>query len=241
MRAVRRLLVVLVVLAAVLAIGDRVAAWAAQQQLADQVASELATYQVESSRPEASIGGFPFLTQVAAGEYERITLRLRNVGSGQLRLPLVELTASQVTAPLETLVSQEGLIHAGQVNGSATIGYEQIRALTGWDELVLGAADAGVLTVRLPVELVGVPVILVGTATVEPAGDVIRVRVSGLEVAGPGVLPDGAGSLVEQIAGDLSVDVPLPPLPYGLAVDSVHAEVAGLVVRVSAVNVPLAR
>jgi hypothetical protein len=239
MRVVRRLLVAMVVLIVMLVIGDRVAAWAAQQQLAEQVAGELATYQVESAPPEASIGGFPFLTQVAAGEYERITLRLRNVGSGSLRLPAVELTASGVTAAPETLVNREGPIHARQVVGRATVGYEQVRVLTGWDALVLAPADDGALTVRLPVELLGVPLTLTGTAAVEPAGNAIRIRVADLTVVEPTGLPAGAGPLVEQIARDLSVDVQLPPLPYGLSVDSVRAEATGLVVGVSAQDVAL--
>jgi hypothetical protein len=240
MRGLRRLLVGLVVLAGLLLVTDRVAAWAAQQAVADQVATELAAYQVESAPPEARIGGFPFLTQVATGHYQEVSLRLRDVGSGSLRLPLVELTASGVTASAQTLVSREGPIDAERVVGSATIGYEQVRALTGRDDLVL-APDAGRLAVRLPVELLGVPLTLVGTASVEAAGDAIRVRVTGLEVEEPTGLPAGAGPLVEEIVRELSVDVPLPPLPYGLSVDAVRAEPAGLVVTVSAVNVPLSR
>jgi hypothetical protein len=240
MRGVRGIVVAVVVLVAVLVIGDRVAAWAAQQQLANQVARELATYQVESAPPEASIGGFPFLTQVVAGEYEQITLRLRNVGSESLRLPAVELVASGVTAAPETLLNREGPIHARQVVGSATVGYEQVRALAGRDNLLL-EPDAGALRVRLPVELLDVPLTLVGTAAVEPAGNVIRIRVLELAVEEPTGLPAGAGPLVDQIARDLSVDVPLPPLPYGLSVDSVRAEASGLVVSVSAMDVLLSR
>jgi hypothetical protein len=240
MRGIRRLLVVLVVMVGLLVVADRVAAWAAQRTLADQVATELASYQVDSAPPEASIGGFPFLTQVAAGRYERITLRLRDVGSGPLRLSLVELTATGVIVSPSTLVSQEGPVHAERVTGAATIGYEQVRALTGRNGLVL-TPDQGRLAVRLPVELLGVPVTLAGTASVEAAGDVIRVRVTELDVAESVALPPGAGPLVDEILRDLSVDVPLPALPYGLSVERVRAEPAGLVVTVSAVDVPLAR
>lgn len=240
MRGIRRLLVALVVLVGLLVVTDRVAAWAAQRTLADQVATELAAHQVDSAPPEASIGGFPFLTQVTAGRYERISLRLRDVGSGPLRLPLVELTAAGVTASPRTLVSRDGPIDAERVTGAATIGYEQVRALTGRDGLTL-APDRGRIGVRLPVELLGVPVTLVGTASVEATGDVIQVRVTELDVVEPPALPPGAGPLVDQILRDLSVDVPLPPLPYGLSVDRVRAEPAGLVVTVSAADVPLAR
>jgi hypothetical protein len=54
-------------------------------------------------------------------------------------------------------------------------------------------------------------------------------------------LPPPAEALVADIARRLSVRVPLPPLPYGLTIESVRAERAGLVVAVQAHNVPLAR
>lgn len=240
MRGLRRALVLVVVVVGLLVVADRVAAWAAERTVADQVAQELSTYQVDSAPPEVSIGGFPFLTQVAAGEYEQVTLRLRDVGSGPLRLPRVVLTASGVTAAADTLIAGDGPIHAAEVVGEATIGYGQVRGLTDHEDLVLGA-DVGEVTVRLPVELLEQRVTLVGTAEVAVSGHGVQVRVRELTVAEPDALPEGAQPLVDQIAAQLSVDVPLPPLPYDLSVESVRAERAGLVVSVRAHDVPLSR
>jgi hypothetical protein len=232
-------LVGLVVLVALLVVADRVAAWAAQRTLAERVAEELSAHQVGSSQPEVSIGGFPFLTQVASGRYERVVLRLRDVGSEQLRLPLVELTATGVTASARAIIERQGAVEADRVTGTATVGYAQVRALIGRDDLQLRGED-GRIALRLPVELLGVPVTLVGVAGAEMAGNVIQVRVRefGIESGG---LPEGAFPLVDQIARELSVDVALPPLPYGLSVDSVFAGPTGLVVSVSAAEVPLSR
>lgn len=240
MRGIRRALVALVVLAGLLLIGDRAAAWAAQRAVAEQAEQELAAHQVETAPPEVSIAGFPFLTQVAAGRYERVRLRLRDVGSGELRLPLVELTATGVTASAQTLIQRDGPIDAEQVTGAATVGYEQVRAVTGRDELALGA-DGGQVTVRLPTELLGTPLTLVGTAEVDISGQAIQVRVTDLSVEGGASLPEGVDALVAQVAQELSVEVPLPPLPYGLSVESVRAEPQGLVVTVRAADVPISR
>jgi hypothetical protein len=235
-----RVLVVLVVLAGLGLVVDRAAAWAAQRAVADQVAGELVSRQVDSAPPEVSVGGFPFLTQVAAGEYDQVTLRLRDVGSGPLRLPVVELTATGVTAPVDALVGGGGSIVAAQIRGEATVGYDQVRALTGREALTFGA-DGGRVTLRLPVELGGQELTLVGTASVGIAGHAIAVRVDSLGVEGPAELPQGAQPLVDRIAQELSVEVPLPPLPYDLAVESVRPERSGLVVTVRAHDVVLSR
>ena len=238
MRNTRRVLVVLVVLAGLVLVVDRVAAWAAQQTVEERVAQELESYEVRSAPPEVSFGGFPFLTQVAAGTYDEVVLRLRDVGSDELRLPLVELTASGVDAPARTLI-ESGPIHAASVTGAATIGYAQVTGLTGRPDLEL-TATAGQLAVRVPVEVLGTPVTLVGTADVQVVDGVVQVRVTDLSAEGA-ALPAGAEPVLAEVVQDLSVDVALPPLPYGLSVESVRVDRTGLVVTVTAVDVPLSR
>jgi hypothetical protein len=240
MRALRRILIVLVVLGVLLVVVDRVGAWAAQRVVAEQVAGELAESQVNSAPPEVTVNGVPFLTQVAAGRYESVTLRLRDVGSGPIRLPTVELTATGVTAPASTLIERDGPINAERVDGIATIGYASVAALTEQEGLELSAGEGGELRVRLPTELLNTQVVLVGTADMEVVEGGVRLRVNELEVEQP-PLPPGAEPLVEDLAQRLAVDVELPPLPYGLTLESVRAESAGLAVGVSAVDVPLAR
>lgn len=239
MRAVRRVLVVLLVLGVLAVVADRVAVWAAQGVIADRVATELDEYQVDSAPPEVDVRGFPFLTQVASGSYGEVLLRLRDVGSGGLRLSQVELTATGVAARV-TALTGSGEIRADRLTGVATIGYAQVVSLTGRPELTLTPED-GDLVVRLPVELAGAPVTLVGTADVEVGDRVVRIRVPELTAEGGTGIPPGAEAAVEAIAGQLSVDVPLPPLPYQLSVESVRAGDAGIVVTVSAVDVPLSR
>jgi hypothetical protein len=241
MRTMRRVLVWLVVLGVLLVVADRVAAWAAQRAVAEHVATELAGYQVDSQPPEVTVRGVPFLTQVADGRFESVTLRLRDVGTSEVALPLVELTASGVTAAPSTLIQQDGPIDAERVDGSATIGYASVTALTDLPELDLSAGEDGSVRVRLPAELLGEPVTVVGGAEVSVTGGVVQLRVTDLTVEGFGELPPQAEPLVSDLTRRLSVQVPLPPLPYGLTVESVRAERAGLAVAVHAFGVPLAR
>jgi hypothetical protein len=233
-------LVVLVVLVAVLVVADRVAAWVAGRTVADQVATELASHQVDSAPPEVSFHRVPFLTQVAAGRYESVTLRLREVGSSGVKLSLVELNATGVTASATTLIEREGPIEAERVTGTATVGYASVTDLAGMDGLSLSADGDGGVRVRLPADLLGVEATLAGTAEVTVDGGVISLRVTELAVEEPSGLPGDAGPLLDEIAQRLSVDVPLPPLPYGLSVESVRAAPSGLAVTVTATDVPLA-
>lgn len=239
MRSFRRTVIVLVVLAGLLVAVDRVAAWAAGEAVATRVDDELASYDVTAAEPEADVAGVPFLTQVASGEYQEVTLWLRDVGSGSLRLPEVQLTATGVTAPASTLIEGSGPIHADRIEGTAVVGYDGIAAQTGIEGLELSAADAGDgVAVRAPVELLGIEVTLAGTATVRAADNAIGIRVGELTAE---ELPPDSASQVEQLAQQLSFDFQLPEMPYGLAVESVRSGPSGIEVTFSAVGVPLSR
>jgi hypothetical protein len=241
MRAVWRLLIILLVLFLLLVVADRVAAWAGQRAVAEQVATGLSQYQVDSEPPEVSFDRAPFLTQVARGSYESVTLRLRDVGAGELRAPLVELTATGVTASVRTLLERDGPIHAERIEGTATVGYDMVVRQAGLENLDLSAAGNGQLRVQVPADVLGTSVTLAGQAEVAAVDGAVSLQVTELTVQEPAQPPPGIEALIPQLVAQLSVTVPLPPLPYGLVVESVRAEPAGLVVRVSAQDVPLAR
>lgn len=239
MRSFRRTVVVLAVLVGLLVAVDRVAAWAAGEAVATRVDDELASYNVTAADPEADVAGVPFLTQVASGEYEEVTLRLRDVGSASVRLPEVRLTATGVTASAAVLIEGSGQIHADRIDGTAVVGYGTIAAQAGVEGLELSAADAGdEVAVRAPVELLGVQMTLAGTATVHAADDAIGIRVGELTAEG---LPPDSASQVERLTQQLSFEFQLPELPYGLTVDSVRPRPSGIEVTFSAVDVPLSR
>lgn len=242
MRGLRWLLVVAVVLGVLLVVADRVGVWIAERTVADQVAAELADNQIDSAPPEVSIRGVPFLTQVGGGRYEEVVLVLREVGADQVRLSQVELVATGVTATVGTLTSGEGSIDAERVEGTGTIGYADVAALAGLDGLELGPAPDGAMSVRLPTELLNESVVLVGTAQLAVADGVVGLSVEDLSVEeSPSGVPPGGEDVVDELRLRLSLDVPLPALPYDLTVEAVRAEPAGLVVDVSATDVPIAR
>jgi hypothetical protein len=220
-----------------LVVADRVGAYYAERRIADEVQQEVARRDIQSDRPDVAVGGFPFLTQVLSGEYESVTIKLRNVDGGGIRLPQLDIEATGVHAELQTIRSGQGEARADQVTGTATVGYATIAALANQPGLQLSGQD-GELRVRLPVEILGEQVTLVGSAQVQVDDNRIRVSVSELDTEG-GNLPEQARQIANGYADRLSVSFQLPPLPFDLTVDEVTAQPEGLAVTATARGVPI--
>ena len=238
-------LVLLIFVAIVLAVVDRVGASYAERVIADRVAEQVTNQEATSDRPDVTVEGVPFLTQVLRGEYQEIHIQLRNfsgpAGGGTnttIRMPLLDVRAQDVTAPLDTLRSGQGEITAARVNGSGTIGYDTLAELSEQENVTLGERD-GKMTVSAPLTALSQTVTVTGTANIEvTAENLVRVRFD--EVTAEG-LPDIpiVQQLLTNYARQISVDLRVPELPLGLKVESVQPTPAGLVVTANAENVPL--
>ncbi|MFI7603788.1 DUF2993 domain-containing protein [Micromonospora sp. NPDC049366] len=241
-RALVVLVVLLLVLAGLLVVADRVAVGVAERAIADQVRQEVAKQQAQSAPPEVEVGGFPFLTQVLDGRYERISIVLREVrGSVQgdaISLPTLDVDARDVHASLDTLRSGQGEVVADTVNGTATISYDSLAALLDRPGLKL-SEQGGKLAVTAPVDILGQQLTVTGTAdvTVGEQGKV-SLRFNDLNAEGLPNLPL-ARTLLNNYARGISVDVPLPDLPFQLALREVRPQPEGLTVTADAKDVPL--
>ncbi|QOC90084.1 LmeA family phospholipid-binding protein [Micromonospora craniellae] len=234
--------VLLLVLVGLLVVADRVAANVAERTIADEVRQQVAQQNARSSPPEVELGGFPFLTQVLDGRYERITIRLRDVqGSVQgdaVALPSLDVDARNVRASLETLRTGQGEVVAETVNGTGTISYQSLSALLDREGLTLGEQD-GKLAVTAPLDVLGQRLTVTGIAeiVVGEQGQ-IALRFENLDAEG---LPDVpiARTLLNNFARSISVDVPLPELPFQLTVREVVPRPEGLTVTADARDVPI--
>lgn len=238
-------LVLLIFVAIILAVVDRIGASYAERVIADRVAQEVTDQQATSDRPDVSVEGVPFLTQVLRGNYQEIHIQLRNFSgpaggadSPAIRMPLLDVRAQDVAAPLDTLRTGQGEITAARVDGSGTIGYDTLAQLSEQENVTLGERD-GKMTVSAPLTALSQTVTVTGTANLEVTDqNLVRVRFD--EVTADG-LPDIpiVQTLLTNYARQISVDLQVPPLPLGLQVESVQPTPAGLVVTVHAENVPL--
>jgi hypothetical protein len=236
-RLISVLVVLVIVLGGLLLIADRAGAALAERTIGDQVKKEVAARGVTSSEPDVTVGGFPFLTQVARGRYDKITIVMRDVAGQGVQLPRLDVEATDVTAGARTLMSGEGRVVAERVSGTATIGYASVADLIKQPGLRLSEQD-GHLLVSVPVEVLGQKLTLTGTAALAMAGGKIRVRFHDLKADGVPDIP-AAQSLINQIAERISVDVALPALPFDLAVQKVTPRPDGLAITATARGVPL--
>ncbi len=239
------LIVLLVVLVGLFIAADRVAVYAASQELASQAQKQLNSRGFTTpTRPTATIGGFPFLTQVARGHYDKATIHAKSLSGQGVTIDSLDVTATGITASTSALINGKGDITAANVDGKAHVGWATVTNLIkqnskDFPDVNVSALPDGQIQMSTPVSLLGVSTNVVATGTVRVSGSVVHVTINRVEAQG-GNVPAGLNSIVGSLKTALSVDVKIPPLPYHLQIRSVQSTVDGLVVSAFAQNVLLA-
>jgi hypothetical protein len=214
----RRLLILIVVLAGLFVAADRVAVLFAERAVAERIQTREALPQ----RPQVSIGGFPFLTQAVSGDYRSIKVVIVGLRRDGLVLDRVALTLHGVHVPLSAVLHRSiGSVPIDSAAGTVSVGYADLnvdlhRVAVGY------AGSPGSVRLRSLV----VPVS--GTATVRVSGDTVTAEVSRIGVAG-----------VSLPVGGLGFTVALPSLPFGVRLTSVTAGPSGISVSATGTGLTL--
>ena len=232
------LIVLLIIVGVILVVADRVGVSYAERLISDKVAEQVASQKATSDQPEVTIVGFPFLTQVAAGNYHEVKIELANFSAPAngrtLKLPLLDVRGQDVRAPLSAIRSG-GSIVATTVTGTGTIDYTQLATLIGQPQLKLTEKD-GKLTGSLPVQLLGQTFPVTGTATLTVKSGTLQIRVSDIST---GDTPDAAlaRTLLNMYVRSLEVGIKLPTLPLRLVVEKLQPQPSGLTFTAAAHDV----
>jgi hypothetical protein len=152
-------------------------------------------------------------------------------------MPVLDIRAKDVTAPLDTVRSGNGDIVAGTVTGTGTIAYADLVDLINQDGLTLSERD-GKLIGAAPIKALGQTWNVSGTATVEVKGGVVQVRFADVTAEGLPNVPL-VRNLVDNYVKNLALDLKVPALPLGLKVQKVEPRPEGLVVTAGASDVSL--
>jgi hypothetical protein len=227
-RGPRRLVITLLVLAVLLVALDRGSCWIAERQ----VASKFQTSQHLSTRPSVTIGGFPFLTQLAGRDFSDVRIKAAGlVVAGQGRP--VRITDLAVDLRQVRPSSNFSSATAGSGSGTARLGYADLSAATGFPT---GYAGSGKVKATSSVQLLGQKVSgSVSTLVGVSGGNTLTFGQITADVAGAGI----PQQLTDALAALLAKPVSLHGLPAGLRITKVTADASGLAIIMSASNLAL--
>jgi hypothetical protein len=238
----------ILVLAVIAVVGDRVAASVATNELRTKLASESQQANVSYDSLDVAIGGFPFLTQVARGNYDEITIDMTNVkllqqGGQGVVLPALHVVATGVDANTKQVIEGTAKVNAKQVTGTAVVAFSTLETLVDYSayrlsEVKYSEANGG-LHVTGKANLGGAVVPISATADVAVAKGQVQVKLRDLtavNMPAPTLLRDYLGNLAQQ-----SLTAQLPKLPFGLTLDGATVKPEGLAITATARDVPLVR
>lgn len=216
----RKLVVALVVLLVLGVVADRVAVQVAEAQVAKRLR--------ETGRlgqdPKVAVRGFPFLTQVLAGRYDRIDVETKQFARGGVVLSRLDVSLLGARVPAgQALGGQVRSVPVEGLQAQAVVRYVDLAGRSGSAGLrVVPAGDQVEVTGRLTVR---------GQTVTATARSAVRLRGRSLVVSAQSVKVAGQGSAAidRAVRRLLDFTVPIGALPYGLDLTSARVDVSGVV------------
>lgn len=194
-----------------------------------------------SRRPDVQVGGFPFLTQMLQGRYQRVDVQVQDVPVGNdLRLDEVDAQLVGVQVPVSALLGTgPGQILVDEVRATGLITFSGLNAAVAValpsDQVTVLLADGGggLLRVSGTYRGLGGPLSLTANAHVSVSHGLLVVTVPQQEL---GDVPAVARPTVARL---LTLTVPLQRLPWGLTGEAASVGPGGVVVSAQASDVVL--
>ena len=218
----RRLLIVLVVLAALLVAADRIGVVVAQNRLASELQQQLDL----DAKPDVSIRGIPFLTQAIRGTYKDIRVQLPDVDAGDVQDLSVNARLQGAHVSLsDALGGNVDRIPVDQISGTLLIPYDQLARASGISGLTI-TREGDSLRLTGSVQVLGRPVKAEAVGRVEVNDGRIAINAEQAKVAGIPV----PTAVLDEAARLLSFRVQPQNLPLNLRITAVHLTDTGLLV-----------
>ncbi|MFG2886619.1 DUF2993 domain-containing protein [Streptomyces sp. NPDC048297] len=244
MRALRIILIIVVILGGLFVIADRVAVHLAE----DKVADKLRTTENLTTTPGVDIKGFPFLTQLAGGSLDDVEIGITGyeaaTGNGGKTIRIDELKADMKGVSFSGDYSSAT---ADTATGTATISYAELlktakseptEVAPGIMARVVGLSDGGNGKIKVAVEgtvsSLGVKQTVSVLSSVSVVNDKVQVHADSLPKLGAGAIAEGR---VRQIT---DFQQAIDQLPGGIKIDKVQAAQDGVVISVKGSDVKLA-
>lgn len=229
MRVLIAILVVVAVLAAGLTIADRVAENAASNMVSQQLSTQLRL----SHRPKVNIAGFPFLTQVAGGDYPEVDVSIPSISAVATTVDDVAATAKDVHAkPFPTNPGELRSASASTIDLTGRVPLSSIPLPPGFT----AAASASELRVSGSLSGLGLSVPVTATEQIALEGSTVTFRPTDIRAKAGGARLEVPASVTKA----LTMSVDLSGLPFHARLTRLTVGHSGLQVAGRARNVSLA-
>jgi hypothetical protein len=219
-RTLRRVAVIAVVVLVLLAAVDRIGVYLAERTAGDTIQSS----QHLSSRPGVDIAGFPFLTQLATGKYDKITVTANDVPVGR-RLHLLVISRIEVVLHTLTVSRDFSSVRARDATATAQITFADLGKTLGVD---LAYAGNGRIRATRTVTVAGASV----QAAVTTRPQLVN---GGLSFVGTSV--DNAGALDGAVTAALGqvfdLAIPLQGIPFDIRVRELRVGADGVTIKLT--------
>jgi hypothetical protein len=184
-----------------------------------------------TNKPDVTIEGFPFLTQVAGKNFSDIKVSAANEKEGPVTITSIDATATGVHLNSYSFNSGE----IGNISGTLLIDFASLGNTLTNQIGALGTLLNGAgldLTAAGPTEVKASMNLLVTTGSA-------TWRVSRLSPTELNIALVGSSGLPSSLLSSIqNVDIPIPKLPLGLTIDSVRVSPSGVIGTISGSNVP---
>jgi len=228
-------LALVIVLAVLLVVIDRVAVYIADRAAADQIKNS----QHLSSRPTVRIEGFPFLTQVLGSRYRAVSVKASGVTVGDSdRMVTIRDFDARLTGIDTTRDFSRAT--ADTVRGTATVSYPELSRVIGVPLNYDGAnaSGAGRLVATETLGVLGASVSGSVSAQVDVVGG-DRLQFSSVRVSAADAGISLPQTVTDQFASVFSRQLSLKGLPLGLTIERIVVSRTGVSIVAAGTDVPL--
>jgi len=225
-KAWRWLAVIVVVLLVLLVAADRIGVVVAERIAADRIQSA----QNLRQRPSVDVDGFPFLTQLASGSFDKVTVTMHDVDVGQDG-HVATLNSLRTVLHHVDMSDNFHTMHARTLAATGSAPLAQVSRLLGQ---TITYAGSGRLSATRSVTVLGRSI--TATVTSKPV-------VQGGALSFTDTRIEGAGSAVASVSAQISalfdLTVPLNNIPFGLRAQSVAVDPSGVTFALTGADVSL--
>jgi DUF2993 family protein len=222
-RALRSFVIVIVVLVVLLVAADRIGVYVAERAAGDTMQSS----QHLNSRPDVDVTGFPFLTQLAAGEFDEIIVTAHDVPVGQ-SAHLLDVSQVRVDFRHVHVARDFSSVRAETASASAFVSYADLGKTLG-----IAVSYAGSGRIRATKKITAAGQTLTATITTSPQLRNGALGFASTAVNGLGQLGNEVGSALNGVFG---LTLPLQGIPFKVRVTSLTAAADGVHLGLAGAN-----